>query len=448
MIQKLILPNYVKDFMNVFKKAKYEIYIVGGAVRDMILERPIKNWDFATNAKPAEILSLFKNAKYENQYGTVIVPLETKNIVMEITPYRKESKYSDKRHPDKIEWAKTIKEDIMRRDFTINAIAYDGNRIVDITGGIEDISKKIIRTVGDPDKRFCEDALRLIRAIRLSSELGFVIEEKTRLSIKKNASLIKHISWERIASEFLKIISSPFPAEGILFLRNTGLLKFILPELDKCFSISQKSPKRHHIFDVGTHSVETLRNCPSKDPITRFAALIHDIGKKDAYKKDEKTGVITFLNHEHIGARLASQIADRFKLSKEQKNKLIILVRYHMFSISEKQTDKAIRRFIRNIGTENIDDMLSVRLGDRVGSGAAPTSWRLELFKKRLIDVQKIPFQIKDLKIDGYDVMKILNIKPGPLVGKVLSEIFKKVEEGKLKNEKKALIAEIKKMKE
>ncbi|GIW64135.1 MAG: HDIG domain-containing protein [Patescibacteria group bacterium] len=439
------LPQEIKNIFEVFKKHDFEIYLVGGAVRDFLLGKTPTNFDFTTNALPAQIQKLFPESFYNNNYGTVSIPLKSDAIV-EITPFRKESDYQDYRHPEKIEWAKTLEEDLSRRDFTINTIAYDGKKIIDPFKGQDDLKNKIIKTVGDPDKRFSEDALRLIRAIRFASQLGFLIEEKTRQSIEKNSELITKISWERIRDEFLKILKSDHPSEGVLFLRNTKLLKYILPELDICFAIPQKSPKRHHIYDVGTHLVMSLKYCPSKDEITRFATLIHDIGKAQTFKKDEKTGLITFYNHEVIGKKLAEKIADRFKLSNKQKEKLVRLVQYHQFTVSEIQTDKAIRRFIRQVGKEYLQDILDLRVGDRVGSGAKPTSWRFELFKKRLIEVQKQPFKITDLKINGNEIMKILNIKPGPKVGQVLKKLFDDVVNKKIENKKEVLIKEVKRL--
>lgn len=433
----ITLPKEVSELLSKFKKNKFQIYVVGGAIRDALLNKQVDNWDFTTNATPEQIKKLFPDAFYNNVYGTVSIPQD--KIIFEITPFRKESDYSDSRHPEKIEWAKTVEEDLSRRDFTINAIAFDGKNIIDPYGGQKDLSNKLIKAVGDPDIRFKEDALRLLRAIRFTSQLGFLIEDATRSSIQKNASLINKISAERIRDEFLKTLEGDHPGEGILFLKSTGLLKFILPEVDICFTIPQKSPKRHHVYDVGTHLVMALKHCPSKDPITRFATLIHDIGKAKTFHKDEKTNLITFYNHEVVGKKQAEIIADRFKLSNKQKDKLVTLVAEHQFTVSETQTDKAVRRFIRGVTKEYLNDMLDLRLADRIGSGATPTSWRTELFKKRLEEVQKQPFQIKDLKIDGLDVMKILKIKPGPKVGEILKKLFDLVVEGKLKNEKKAL---------
>lgn len=454
----LTLPLPVKDFMDKLRQKGFEVYVVGGAVRNLLLGKNIENWDFATNALPEEILKLFPEAFYDNKYGTVKIPINTKTsrrdvstnkILFEITPFRKESEYKDLRHPEKIEWAKTLVEDLARRDFTINAMALrpisptQGKTynvtIIDPYEGQKHLKEKLIVAVGNPDQRFQEDALRLMRAIRFASELGFLIGNKTRESIQNNASLITHISWERIRDELMRIIISDNPAEGILFLRNTGLLAFILPELDICFIIPQKSPKRHHVYDVGTHLVMSLKHCPSKDVITRFATLLHDIGKAKTFDRDEKTDLITFYNHEIVGTKLTENIAKRLRLSNKEKEKLITLVRYHQFSVTEIQTDNAIRRFVRQVGKKYLQDILDLRVADRIGSGAKPTSWRFELFKKRVKEVQKEPFKVTDLVINGKDVMTILHIKPGPKVGEVLKTIFDEVTTGKIKNEREPL---------
>ncbi len=436
------LPQYIEHFMQTFRENGYLIYAVGGPVRDQLLQRPVYNWDFTTNATPEQMLKLFPDAFCNNDFGTVSIIIQDKDekILTEVTPFRNESSYSDNRHPDKIEWAQTLEEDVKRRDFTINALATDGKEIIDYVNGLEDMEKKVVRAVGDANKRFEEDALRLMRAIRFATQLEFMIEEETKAAIEKNSGRITNISWERIRDEFLKILASDHPAEGVLFLKQTGLLKHILPEVEACFGIEQKSPGRHHVFDVGTHLIEALRGCPSGDPITRFATLLHDIGKAGTYAKDPETGTITFYNHEMVGAQQTEAIADRFRLSKKDKAKLVTLVRYHMFPVSENQTDSALRRFIRTIGVDNLNEMLALRTGDRIGGGATPTSWRTELFKKRLIEVQKKPFTVADLKISGHDVMKELNVKPGPEVGKILNDLFEKVVEKNLPNDRDVLL--------
>lgn len=438
-----VLPQPVKDFMQTLTDNGFEVYVVGGAVRNLLLKKEVTNWDFTTNATPPQIQELFPDHFYHNVYGTVTV--KSGDFLFEITPYRKESGYADSRHPTTIEWAQSLEEDLKRRDFTINAMAYDGKKIIDLFDGKKHIDERKIVAVGDPDMRFQEDALRLMRGVRFAAQLGFFIDDTTRLSITNNASLIKNISWERIRDELMKILSSDHPSEGFLFLRNTGILKYILPELDECFAIPQKSPKRHHVYDVGTHLIMALKACPSPDPIVRFAAVMHDIGKVGTFHKDEETGLITFYNHEVVGTIQAKQIAARLRLSNEQKEKFVRLIEYHQFTVSEDQTDKAVRRFIREVGKEYVNDMFDIRTADRIGSGSTPTSWRLDLFKKRVIEVQKEPFTVKDLKVDGLDVMKIKKIQPSKLVGDILDTLFEKVVNKELVNDREVLLNELKK---
>ncbi|MBI2049325.1 CCA tRNA nucleotidyltransferase, partial [Candidatus Roizmanbacteria bacterium] len=357
----LKLPSFIQRFISEFKKNGFQIYLVGGIVRQLILEKE-GDWnlaDFATDATPREVQKLYSSSFYENRFGTVGVKIQNqkKEYIFEVTTFRKEGEYKDLRHPEKIEWAKKVEDDLARRDFTINAMAYDGEKIIDLFNGQKHLKEKLIVAVGDPDKRFKEDALRLIRAVRFAAELGFLIEEKTRKSIQKNADLITKIAVERVRDELFKILASDNPGDGILLLRNVGLLPYILPEVDFNFAIPQKSPLRHHIFDVGTHLVMSLKHCPSYDVITRFATLLHDVGKSKTFKKDEKTGLITFYNHEVVGAKMSEKIASRLKLSKKEKHKLVTLVRHHQFTVTELQTDKAVRRFIRNVGKEYLKDM-------------------------------------------------------------------------------------------
>lgn len=439
------LPDEVKQIMTKMNKAGYEIYLVGGAVRDLLLGQLVDDWDFTTNATPEQVLQVFPDGYYNNQFGTVGIPATTEGFdPHEITTYRTEHGYSDNRRPDKVTWGKNLEEDLQRRDFTINALALDiNNKLIDLFNGQKDLERKLIKSVGDPHERFSEDALRLMRAVRIASQLNFKIETKTLQAIKTYASLINKIAKERVRDELLKILSSDHADLGIENLRETGLLEQILPEMEKTYGVEQKSPGRHHIYDVWTHLLKSLHYCKSPDPIVRLATLIHDIGKPQTYKK-LPNGTITFYNHEVISARIAKQIATRLRLSKKDSDKLWVLVRWHQFSVGEFQTDSAIRRFIRKVGKENIEDMLALRVGDRIGSGASETSWRLEEFKRRLIEVQKQPFSVHDLKITGDDVMKYLNLKPGPKVGEILNDLFKKVEDKKIENEKQVLLDNLK----
>jgi len=426
----------IKNLMQKIVDAGGEIYLVGGAVRDILLKREIKDWDFTTNLEPEKILKIFsKNSFYNNEFGTVGVIGKNK-VIYEITTFRTDVGYSDSRHPDKVKWGKTLREDVERRDFTINAMAMDiKGKIYDFFDGESDLKNKIIKTVGNADTRFKEDALRMMRAIRIACQLKFLIEKQTFEAIERNASLIKNISMERVRDELFLILKSESPVEGIILLKNSGLLKEIIPELLEGVEMEQKG---HHIFDVFKHNLEALRNCKSKNVITKLACLLHDVGKpKSLYVKD---GERTFHNHEVIGSRIAVKIGRRLKLSNQELDQLFKLVRWHMFTTSEMVTDKAVRRFIKNVTPEYLDEMISLRRADRIGSGAKETSWRWELFKKRLVEVQKQPFSIKDLKINGEDVMKIKKIKPGREVGIILKKIFKKVEENPKLNKRLTLL--------
>lgn len=468
------VPSLVIQILSTLQSRGFQAYIVGGAVRDLLQKKKVVDWDFTTNAVPQEILKIFKESFYDNKFGTVQVAgkhlaaqfrlpaADLSSAVFDITTFRTEHGYSDRRRPDKVIWGTTIHEDLSRRDFTINAMALKPAskksfetafrssklkpttslqcQIVDPFSGKVDLNKKLIRAVGEAGKRFNEDALRMMRAIRIGAQLAFTIEQKTLLAIQENAELIKHISWERVRDEFLKIIGSRFPADGILLLHTSGLLELILPEILESRNVPQAG---HHIYDVWTHSIESLRHCPSTDPIVRLAAFLHDVGKPRAFS--EEKGKITFYNHEVIGAKMVREISGRMRLAKKQSERLVTLVRWHMFAYDTKMTDAAIRRFIRRVGTENINDMMLLRVGDRKGGGSKATSWRLRELQQRIGEQLYEPMTIKDLKVDGHDVMKTLNIKPGPEVGVILNKLFEEVMEDTKKNKKEYLLKRIKK---
>jgi len=461
------IPSGVKIILDKFKKANFQIYIVGGAVRDLLMEKPISDWDFTTDAKPEEILKIFPEGFYDNKFGTVGIPVNSTSEgresiglsskpssevnVFEITTMRKEGVYKDHRHPIEVGWTDKIEEDLARRDFTINALALSvvegqSNEVIDPFHGQDDIKNKLIRAVGEPNIRFQEDTLRLIRAIRIATELEFEIDGKTFQAIKQNASLIKEVAFERIRDELFKLLQSVNPTLGIIKLRETGILQIILPELERCFGLQQEGPKHDRIYDIGTHSLQSLKHTPSSDPLIRFASLLHDIGKPDTVKITSD-GNVTFYNHDLVGGSIILKIAKRFNLSKKQTDKLYKLVRWHMFTLDEKQTDSAIRRFIKNVGLENIEDMLAVRVGDRLGGGTQKAvSWRMEKFNQRIKEVLQKPFSISDLKINGKDVMETLNIKPGPKVGEILQKLFEEVLEDSSKNNKEYLLKKCRKL--
>ncbi|HBP50738.1 TPA: hypothetical protein DD455_00145, partial [Candidatus Shapirobacteria bacterium] len=258
-------------------------------------------------------------------------------------------------------------------------------------------------------------------------------------SIQKNAHLISEIAGERIRDELFKILLCKKPGDGMRLLKNSGLLAEIMPELLPGVGMGQKG---HHIYDVWDHELEALNNCQSDNSVTRLATLLHDVGKPAAMK--EVNGEKTFHNHEVVGSRIAVKIGKRLRLSNKELEQLFILVRWHMFTVEDTQTDKAVRRFIRNVTPEYLDEMISLRRSDRLGSGAKESSWRWELFKKRLVEVQKQPFTVKDLKVNGLDVMEILKIKPSRKVGEILDKLFAEVEEKPELNDREILLEKIK----
>lgn len=521
---RLQLPVEPAVILKALQDAGYEAYIVGGAVRDLLLApdgdlrtQPERlDFDFTTNARPEEIIAVFPEAFYENQFGTVMItpedlraqfglpePSDTqaeeaaqspKRIIdlakatkihislevpeasadpekkekqernFEITTYRSEGAYSDHRRPDFVDWGESIEEDLERRDFTINALALKINaealekiaerketdllqldpseyEIVDLHGGVEDLKQKIIRTVGNPGDRFREDALRMLRAIRLSVQLNCKIDEITYEAIIKNSDLITKISFERISAEFLKMLASRFPKEAVEMLDETGLLVHIIPELLEGKGVEQGG---HHTTDVWTHSLDALAACPSTDPIVRLATLIHDIAKPRTYADSD--GKITFYNHEIIGSRMAKKIAERLRLSRQDQERIFILVRYHMFYYQPENTDASIRRFMRKVGLNNIDDILDLREGDRLGSGARRTSWRLEEMKARMVEQLHQPMEIRDLAINGHDLMRELGMQPGPELGRVLNELFELVLDDPQLNQKEILLEKAKEL--
>ncbi len=434
------IPQQIIEICTRFKDNEYQTYLVGGSVRDLLMNRSIKDWDFATNAKPEEMLHLFPDAFYDNAFGTVGIPIDIDNqpTVVEITTFRTEKEYTDSRHPAEVVWGTTIEEDLSRRDFTINAIAFDitsEQKLVDPFNGQKDIQNKLLRAVGNANQRFKEDALRLLRAIRLATELEFTIEKDTWNELVKDAALIQKISGERIRIELLRILASAHPYEGILLLKSSGILDYILAELTEGIGISQIRPGRHHTTDVFEHNLLSLKFCPSPDPIVRFATLLHDIGKTKVQSFDEK-GLVIFHNHEIVGAKMAKDICDRLHFSKKDRDKIVNLIRWHMFTVDEHITDSAVRRFIRKVGVENVKDMMDLRVGDRLGGGTQTAeSWRLKKFKQRVEEqLQPAPFSINDLAIDGNDVMRELHMKPSKKVGEILQQLFEEVDEDLSKN--------------
>lgn len=477
--ERALFPKELIHIFELFLEAKKEVYLVGGGVRNILLARRPINCDLATNATPEEIQEITKEYEpyYENDFGTVGMKIRTRGIensrtqdfeIYEITTYRSEKGYSDFRHPDQVVWGKTLEEDVTRREFTISAVVMSRNELIDLVDGLADFEDGVIRTVGDPEARFGEDALRMMRAIRLAATLSFRIEDKTLSAIMARASLLSKISHERVRDELLKILESNYPSDGVRLLISTGLMEYVIPEMLVAKGVDQTG---HHTLDVLDHMLASLEFCPSRDPIVRLATLLHDIGKPaskryhcincDALIKESSLvdqmlacpkcqtsqsphSSATFYGHEVIGARMVEKIADNLRLSAKEKARLVTLVRWHMFAYQPEMTDASIRRFIKRVGKENINDMIMLRIGDRKGGGSRATSWRLMEFQKRIGEQLYEPMEINDMVINGKDVMEILSIKPGPKVGQVLKQLFEEVIEDTSKNTREYLIGRVK----
>ncbi len=472
------IPKEVIEVLQKLEQAGFEAHIVGGCVRDLLMNKKPKDWDITTGAKPEKIQKIFPDSFYENKFGTVGIKTEKfingENLspdrdrdIIEATTFRVESEYSDKRHPDQVKFAKTIEEDLGRRDFAINAIALkisnqiassrdltrknlknseyeiENYQITDPYGGQKDIRDKIIRAVGDPRARFEEDALRMMRAVRFHAELGFAIEQKTAAAIKKQARDLRRIAPERIKDEFARIIVSDGASEGIDALRQTGLLQYIVPELEEGVGIRQN---RHHIHTIYKHGVLSLKNCPSKKLEVRLAALFHDIAKPQT-KRGEGPNA-TFYNHDHVGARVTEKILFRLRFPKEVVQKVKLLVDNHMFYYNPDEVGPAmVRRLIKKVGLTNINDLIAVRVADRLGSGVPKAKpYKLRHLEYMIDKVSSDAISVKMLKIDGRDLMEGLNLKPGPKIGAILDVLLAEVIEDNSKNEKKLLLSRAKKL--
>jgi poly(A) polymerase/tRNA nucleotidyltransferase (CCA-adding enzyme) len=449
------IPEEVEDTSRTLSHAGFENFLVGGCVRDLIIGKEPRDWDIATKATPEEIVNLFPKTFYENDYGTVgVVNEKTENEtlkVIEITPYRLESGYSDFRRPDKVEWSQTIEEDLARRDFTINAIALNlrlttnGQQLIDPFGGVKDIEKKIIRTVGKPEERFGEDALRMFRAIRLASELNFAIEHETQIAITKHAGLLEHISRERIRDEFSKIIMSDTPAVALDMAARLGPLKFISPEFEKGIGMEQNQA---HAYTVWEHLLRSLDHASKKNfPFhVRLAAFVHDVAKPHTRKR--QNGQWTFYNHEVLGARLARSILTDLRFSKEYIEKITKLVRWHMFfSDTEKITLSAVRRIVRNVGVDLIWDLVDLRTADRIGTGRPKeTPYRLRKYKSMIEEVLRDPISVKQLMINGANIMSLTETGPGPHVGFILEILLSEILENPKLNSQEYLERRVKEL--
>lgn len=425
------IPKEVKKIIDKLEKEGFEAYVVGGCVRDSLRGVKPSDWDIATDAPSEKTVELFPHNFEVEEFGLVTVITESKDETLkeiEIMRFRTEAGYDDHRHPDEVEWVGSIEEDLARRDFTVNALAMNSSgEIIDIYEGQEDLEKKIIRAVGDPDERFEEDALRLIRAIRFAS-LGpdWRIEGETKASIRDKAPLLEKVSKERIRDEFVKIIMSPEARKGVNLMKDTGLLPFVLPELQENVGVAQN---KHHEFNCYDHAVNSLHYAVENDysKYVRLATLLHDIAKPRV--KEGEGEEATFYNHEMEGAKMTEEILTRLRFPKETIKRVTNLVRYHLFYYNVGEvTESSVRKLVRNVGRENMEDLLRVRYSDRIGSGCPKAvPYKLRHLQYVIEKTSKDPISTKMLKVSGDDIMKKLGIGQGPKVGQVLDILLSEV---------------------
>ena len=449
------IPKPVLYCADQLVKAGFKAYLIGGCVRDILINRSPKDWDIATDATPEQIIALYPKTFYENVYGTVGVvteefPVEfrpeqgsaTQNqAVIEVTPFRMEAKYSDNRRPDAVTFSKNISDDVKRRDFTINAIGLEIGRggavgeVYDEFGGREDLKKSLIKAVGNADERFKEDALRTMRAIRIACELQFDLDSDTKKAVQSDSHLLANISQERIRDEFSRILMSPSPMHGLKLAHELGILKVILPELEATVGVEQNQA---HSYDVWEHLLRTVQHSADKNfPLeTRLAALFHDISKPESRRFSKESNQWTFYGHEVIGARVTEKILTRLKYPTAVVQTVTRYVRWHMFfSDTEQITLSAVRRMVANVGKEHIWSLMNVRICDRIGTGRPKESpYRLRKYHSMIEEALRDPISVGMLKIDGKGIMDACAITPGPKIGLTLHALLEEVLEDPLKN--------------
>ena len=417
------IPQPVHELMGVLWGAGHAAYVVGGSLRDVLLGRQPFDWDLATDARPDEILKLFPSAVYENAYGTVAV--RHRDDLYEVTTFRTDHDYTDFRRPHRVEFGDTVEVDLARRDFTANAVAWgaaagDQPALVDPHGGRDDISAGLLRAVGDPKARFEEDALRMVRAVRLAATLGFAIEPGTLAGIEANADLVRYLSGERIQTELSKLLAAERPSVGLRLLADTGLLNRISPDLAQQRGVPQNKVPGEDLWD---HTVRTVDATRADRPVVRLAALLHDIGKPATFSDGH------FLGHEVVGAELAGELLDKLRSPRAVRERVVHLVRQHMFSYESAWSDTAVRRFIGKIGVEAIDDLFALREADNLGSGIAPDAGGLDALRERIARELEgeLVLDRSKLEIDGRDLIEELGLRQGPQLGRILDELLEKV---------------------
>ena len=422
MIDKSKIIDEAFYVLNELKANGYDTFLVGGCIRNMLLSKSVKDFDITTQANPEEVMDIFKG-KYTVlptgiDHGTVTVMVN--KMPIEVTTFRVDGEYSNGRKPDSVEFIRNVKDDVDRRDFTINGLLYNGSDIIDYVGGLSDLNNKKIRAIGNADDRFKDDALRMMRCIRFSCQLGFNIVKSTIQSIERNTELIKNVSWERIHDELIKILMSDKPSKGIGLLAKTNLLKYILPELQSCVGFDQYN--KHHNKNVFSHILKVLENTPAVLNL-RLAALFHDIGKPMCFTMDENNQGHFYLHHK-IGADKTREIMKRLKFDNETIDNVCILVYNHMARYP-KLCEGSVKKLLRRLGEHNVDDLINLQIADIIGSKPPFDFENVVLLKnelKRIIETKE-PIAVNQLAINGYDLIE-LGVKPGKRMGEIINELL------------------------
>ncbi len=434
------VPEQIARVSGALQAAGFEAYLVGGCVRDLLIGHEPKDWDVTTDATPEQIQALFPDSFYENDYGTVGVKTGSEDerlAIVETTPYRLESGYSDNRRPDTVAFGTSLPQDLARRDFTVNAIALDesSGALVDPYEGQKDIKDKLIRAVGNPHERFAEDALRMLRAVRLVAELGFGIDGDTAGAIKDHSHLLKHVSRERVRDELVRILNSKEPMNALVLAQQLGILEYIAPDLTRGIGIDQNQA---HSYDVFGHLMRTMQHAADKEWgfNIRLAGLFHDVSKPETRRWSEEKKDWTFHGHEVVGARVTKKALEDLRFSRETVEKVVKLVRWHMFfSDPEQITLSAVRRIITNVGEENIWDLLNLRICDRIGTGRPKEQpFRFRKYKAMVEQALRDPISVAMLKTDGTRLMEVFHEKPGPKIGYTLHALLEEVLDDSARN--------------
>jgi tRNA nucleotidyltransferase (CCA-adding enzyme) len=407
-------------------------YVVGGSLRDALLGRPASDWDLATDARPDRLLAVFPGAVYENRFGTVAIREGAETH--EVTTFRSDHEYADFRRPHRVEFSDSIALDLARRDFTVNAMAWGAEApastsgpahprspaLVDPYGGVADVAARRLRAVGDPGTRFREDALRMVRAVRLAATLDFEIEPKTLAAIREHAALVEHLSGERIAAELQKLMEAPAPSIGLRLMADTGILAVISPDLAAQRGVPQNKTPGEDLLD---HTLRTVDAAPAERPVVRLAALLHDLGKPATIDDGP------FRGHEVVGAELAERLLERLRLPRSAKDRVVHLVRHHMFAYEPDWGDAGVRRFIQRVGPEWLDDLFALRQADNIGSGVPGDAHALDELRARVEAelAADVALDLRQLAVDGDDLIAELDMPAGPRLGRILDALLERV---------------------